>query len=75
MSRKESFLCKDGFIRELDFNASEIFEATDRKAAITICRGLEEEIDKYCEGKVMDIELPYFSVDVLKVENPDHLFT
>ncbi len=75
VSRKESFLCKDGFIRELDFNASEIFEATDRKAAITICRGLEEEIDKYCEGKVMDIELPYFSVDVLKVENPDHLFT
>ena len=75
VSRKECFLCNDGYLRELDFKSSDIFEATDRNAAISISKCLEEKIDEFCDGKVMTLEQPYFTVDILKVENPKYLFT
>lgn len=69
------YLCKDGFVRKLPINSPDVFEATNRDSAISISKGLKELIGKYCEGKVLEFEQPYFTVDISKVELPECFFT
>ena len=75
VNRTGYYLCKDGFVRVLNHGSDEIYEATDRETAIIIFKGLEDVIGKYCEGKVMEFDKPYFTVKILKVSNPQHIFT
>lgn len=75
VDKEECYLCKDGFIRKLHYSSPDIFEATDRECAIEICKNLEQRIDEYCEGKVWEIEQPYFTVGIEKMDLPKELFT
>lgn len=75
IDKKEHYLCKDGFIRKLGIDSQDIYEATDRLSAIEICKALEGKIEQYCEGKVWNIEQPYFTVRIIKIAEPQYLFT
>ena len=75
VKHEEYYLCNDGHIRKLNYKALDIFEATNRDSAISISKNLSDVLDAYCEGKVSDFERPYFTVRIIKVTNPDSIFT
>lgn len=75
LTDKEFYLCKDGHLRELGPDSTDIYEATDRKAALLIGRELSDVIESYCSGKVWKLEQPYFSIDIIKAGHPNFLFS
>lgn len=75
LTNKRLYLCKDGQLRELKPDSTDIYEATDRKAALLIERDLSDVIESYCRGKVWDLEQPYFSIDIIKAGHPNNLFS
>lgn len=69
------YLCKDGYIRKLLSDSDEIFEIADRRCAMKIFEELENRIKEYFKGKVSEFEIPYFSVEIIKISNPEYIFT
>lgn len=72
---KELMLCKDGHVREAEHKSADIFEATNREAALIIDKELSSVIEEYCNGKVWTLEQPYFSIEIIKTGTPSHLFS
>lgn len=75
VNHEEYYLCNDGHIRKLNCDSLDIYEATDRETAIRIYSELSDIINTNCLGKVSNFERPYFSVRIIKVTNPDYIFT
>lgn len=75
LTNKRIYLCKDGRLRELEPDSTDIYEVTDRKAALLIERELSDVIESYCKGKVWKMEQPYFSIDIIKAGHPNNLFS
>lgn len=75
LSDKSLFLCKDGHIRSVNTDSKDIYEATDRNAAIAIYKELREKLKSYCGDETEIFSEPYFSVIIYKNGEPDHLFT
>lgn len=75
LTNKKFYLCKDEHLRELDSSSPDIYEATDREAALYIHRELSDAVKAFCNGKVCESEQPYFSIDIIKVGNPCCLFS
>lgn len=72
---KSLFLCKDGHIKCVKTDDVDIYEASDRNAAIAICNELQEKLKSYCGEETDVFSKPYFSVVIYKNGKPDHLFT
>lgn len=75
LTDKEFILCKDGHVREVEYKSADIFEATDREAALAIGKELSTAIEEFCNGKVWKMEQPYFSIEITKTGTPSHLFS
>lgn len=73
---KDSYLCKDGKIRKLENDDSQIFFAHDKSMALLITKQMKQRlIDTFAK----DIENPkfdaYVSVHCMMQDLPEHIFT
>ena len=69
------YLCKDGHVRSVKPDDSDILEATERETAIEIYKQIQEKLEKYCADETDIFTEPHFSVEIVRNGRPSHLFT
>lgn len=69
------YLFESGKIEKKHINSFGVYAATDIETAIFIFAEIKTHLNNLCEEHCNILEIPFFSVEIVRIGKPSHLFT